>query len=76
MADQPSLIAAVTSAADADTATREKWEVATAPNPLHWHFDRISVSDPELGADNAQLLATAWSLQLGGRDQTHEWALL
>lgn len=74
-ADQDSLIAAAQRSIDADQRIATKISCSTSPNPLHWHFDRLALDDPEVGPV-AQMQGTAWSLPLGGGDQTHSWSAL
>lgn len=75
VADQASLVAATQAAVSADMSVTEKWRVRTAANPLHWHFDRVLVDDPEMGGP-LQALATAWTLDLNGRSHEQEWTVL
>jgi len=75
VADQASLERAAMSRIDADIRRKSTIELATWPNPLHWHFDRLLVNDPGLGA-NLEILSTGWTLPLDGGDQTHLWSVL
>lgn len=75
VADQESLIAVGDRIADDDRRVAANVALTTFPNPLHWHFDRCHVADPRL-AGVSQVLATAWTLPLGGGDQSHEWLAL
>jgi hypothetical protein len=73
-ADQASLISAAHQRIDADMSTRSKLTVATAPNPLHWHFDRVALIDPEMDSPVIDALCTSWTLPLDGSDMSHEWS--
>jgi len=75
VADQAALIAAVEAMAAADMTISTKIEHHTAPNPLHWHFDRLTVVDSRLGGA-VEILDTAWELDLDGTDMAHEWTVL
>lgn len=75
VADQASLLARAQSSIDADMQIPTKLAVATAPNPLHWHFDRLYLIDPDVGPP-ADLLSTQWTLPLNGDDMSHEWTVL
>jgi hypothetical protein len=72
-ADQAGLVAAAQSVIDADLRLTVRLNVGTAPNPLHWHFDRITVDDPELGPFGSEMLVASWTLPLDGADMSHEW---
>jgi len=74
-ADHAALVAAAQITIDADMRIPTKLTHATFPNPLHWHFDRLVLADPELGPA-ADVLSTQWTLPLNGANQTHEWTLL
>jgi hypothetical protein len=45
-------------------------------NPLHWHFDRCYVVDPQIGL--AEVLVTKWSLPLAPslEGQSMSWSVL
>lgn len=73
--DQTALIALAQSRIDADLRLMTTFEMTTAPNPLHWHFDRVTVDDPELGI-LPDALVTKWDLPLDGEDMTQSWSLL
>jgi hypothetical protein len=70
--DQASLIRAGQSVIDADMSIPTTIPIETAPFPMAWHFDKINVSDPILGA-SLDVLATSWSLNLDGSDMGWEW---
>ncbi|MGW3608935.1 hypothetical protein ACWD6N_03450 [Micromonospora sp. NPDC005163] len=74
-ADQASLVALAEQLVDADLRLTTTIPVTTAPNPLHWHFDRIALDDPEIGPVTA-VLGTQWTLPLTGGDMSQEWTVL
>lgn len=74
-ADQVSLVARAQSIIDADRSLPTKLKVATDPNPLHWHFDRAFLNDPDFGPP-ADVLCTQWTLPLDGARMTHEWTVI
>lgn len=74
-ADQPSLIAAATITIDADKSVTQTWEQNTSPNPLHWHFDRLVVTDPQLGSA-VDMQSVYWIYDMDGADQQHKWQVL
>jgi hypothetical protein len=71
-ADQASLIAAAQVSIDADLRLSTTYEMGTAPNPLHWHFDRVILHDPEL-AELRDVMVTSWTLDLDGGDMSQRW---
>lgn len=77
-ADQAALEAAVAARAAADMANPVSVELSLpAPgNPLHWHFDRVYVVDPDLGL--AEVLVTKWTLPLAPStdDMSQTWTVL
>lgn len=73
--DQASLIRAGQAVIDADLSIPTTVPIETAPFPLAWHFDKLKVSDPVLGA-SIDVMATSWSLSLDGSDTQWEWTLL
>jgi hypothetical protein len=75
--DHDALVAAAWRTIDADMRRETTLEVATAVNPLHWHFDRAFLNDPELGGF-MDVLCTQWTLQLppSTENMTHVWAVL
>lgn len=75
VSSQASLIAAVEAMAAADTSIAVKIDHATSPNPLHWHFDRLTVLDSRLGGA-VEILGTAWELDLNGANMAHEWTVI
>ena len=74
-ADQASLQAQAQVSIDADMGLSTKLKVGTHPNPLHWHFDRLLLNDPEIGAF-VDIQGTQWTLELDGTSMTHEWTVL
>lgn len=75
VADQASLIAAGQRVIDADMRVDTKVTLSTWPNPLHWHFDRVTLDDPEIGAVR-EALVTKWTLPFDGKPMSQEWTLL
>ncbi|WP_435589571.1 hypothetical protein [Micromonospora aurantiaca (nom. illeg.)] len=77
-ADQAALEAQAWLAIDADMRIPQTITHTTGPNPLHWHFDKITLDDPAAGGLGpwADVLATGWMLPLGGGDMDHEWQVL
>lgn len=73
--DHDALVAAATQRIDADLRLKTTYELKTAPNPLHWHFDKMTITDPGLGP-MADVLAVKWSLPLNGDLMTHEWSMI
>lgn len=74
-ADQASLVAAAQPIIDSDMRLQVGIKVPVAPNPLHWHFDRLQVVDPALGSV-VDVLCTQWTLPLDGQDMSQEWTVL
>lgn len=74
-ADHAALIAAAQKTIDADTNTSATVSLATFPNPLHWHFDRITLNDPSMGPV-ANILSTSWTLPLDGSNMSHGWTMI
>ncbi|MFD6565397.1 hypothetical protein [Micromonospora profundi] len=74
-ADHEALVRQAQITIDADMRVATTVRVATSPNPLHWHFDRLLIDDPDLGRW-ADVLGTSWTLPLDGGDMQHEWTLL
>lgn len=73
--DQDALVARAQQSIDADLRLKTTYELRTAPNPAHWHFDRMLLTDSGLGPI-ADVQGVKWSLPLDGGDQTHEWSML
>lgn len=74
-ADQAALVARAQQSIDADIRTNVLVKATTSPNPLHWHFDRLHIDDPELGSP-AEAMSMQWTLPLDGGLMTHEWRVL
>jgi hypothetical protein len=73
--DQTALVALAQSKIDADLRLSTTIDVPVAPNPLHWHFDRVTANDPGLGA-LSEVVVTKWTLPLDGGDGTQAWSVL
>lgn len=73
--DQTALIAQTMSAVETDLTLKTKITVKTDANPLHWHFDRLTLTDPEAGA-NLQVIESEWTLPLDGSQMSHVWSTL
>jgi hypothetical protein len=73
--DQAALEATAQLTIDADMRLKTTFEIPAFPNPLHWHFDRLTVADPGLGP-TADVLGMSWTLPLDGGDMTHTWSVL
>lgn len=75
-ADQASLVARAQQIIDADMQIPTLFNVTTAPNPLHWHFDRLLVRDAFFTI--ADVMCTQWSLPLppDNGDMTQQWRVL
>jgi hypothetical protein len=71
-ADQQTLEERAQISIDADTRIVTKYQIETGLNPLHWHFDRITLDDPEIGP-SIELISTSWTLPLRGYSMAHEW---
>jgi hypothetical protein len=63
--------------ANADMETPVLYNVETAINPLHWHFDRMLLSDSEV-LPVAEVMCTQWSLPLppDTGDMTQQWRVI
>lgn len=61
--------AALVSRGDAVVAADKRldatFDVVADPNPLHWHFDVVSLDDPEFGAP-VKAVVQEWDLDLSG----------
>ncbi len=73
--DQAALVLKASQYIDTQLQVRTTIEAGTSPNPLHWHFDRLTLDDAELGR-YVELLGTKWTLPLDGSDMTHQWTRL
>lgn len=74
-ADHAALVRQAQSTIDSDMNVKTKVTAATSPNPLHWHFDRLTVNDPAMGQP-IQALGTHWTLPLNGDNMRHEWTVI
>jgi hypothetical protein len=74
-ADQASLVARAQITIEADMTPGETIETPASPNPLHWHGDRVTVTDPGIGATR-DCLVGSWSLPFGGELMSHTWYVL
>lgn len=74
-ADHDALVRQAQSTIDADINVKSTVALSTAPNPLHWHFDRLSVNDSTMGQP-IEVLSTQWTLPLNGDDMRHEWTVI
>ncbi len=72
-ADHFSMVRAGFAVVSADLAVPTTIPIETAPFPLAWHFDKITVSDPAFGAA-LDVQATSWKLALDGSDMAWEWS--
>lgn len=75
VADHNALLTRAQSTIDADINVGTTFPVETLANPLHWHFDRVYVEDPQLGPP-FDALVTSWTLALGAATMTAEWSLV
>jgi hypothetical protein len=73
--DQDALVALARLTIDADMRLKTTFECDSFPNPLHWHFDKVTLADPALGPIQ-DCVQVSWSLPLDGGDMQHVWALL
>jgi hypothetical protein len=78
-ADQPALISQAQIGIQADMDIPTLTHVKTAPNPLHWHFDRLFVQDAQ-GLVFSDEQCTAWNLPLPSgeeaADMEQSWTLI
>lgn len=74
VADQSALIAAVQSEVAKDKAVNTTLTATTSANPLHWHFDILSVETTSMGTLKVQ--ESDWSLDLVDGKMTHSWAVI
>lgn len=75
VADHESLVETAQVTIDADRRIKTTMTHTGFPNPLHWHFDRVTLIDPDIGI-SANVVVTEWELPLGEGDMSHEWTLL
>ncbi len=71
-ADQPSLVAQAHVSIEADIRVERRFGLESSPNPLHWHFDRLTFNDAKVGVP-AEVLAYDWRLPLDGGLMSHTW---
>jgi hypothetical protein len=74
-ADQTSLVAQAQVSIDADLRLKTTLAYESNPVPLHWHFDKVTVNDPDVGPP-MDVLATEWTLPLDGSNMRHSWTVL
>lgn len=74
-ADQAALIAQTQRAIETDLRLQTKISLNTSPNPLHWHFDKVTINDNEAG-QNLEVLEQEWELPLNGGDMRHTWSVI
>lgn len=75
VADHAALLVAAQGIIDADIQVAQVWQADTAPNPLHWHADRLLVDDPAAGPP-VDVVGGSWTLPLDGGDMRHEWTVI
>lgn len=73
-ADQTALQVALMQAVSADKKVSTSIEADTTPNPLHWHFDILTIDTAELGT--VKVRENSWKLPLTGGMMSHEWAVI
>lgn len=71
-ADQAALVAQTMQSIETDLRLQTRYSVQTSPNPLHWHFDKLTYRDGDIGSD-VVVQANSWQLPLTGGDMSHEW---
>lgn len=71
-ATQAALVKTAQVTIDADMRIDQVYEVTTGPNPLHWHFDRLTLNDAEFGAP-VEVQSRSWSFPLDGSPMSHTW---
>jgi hypothetical protein len=77
-ADQPTLIAQAQSTIQSDMDIPTVITVETSPNPLHWHFDRLFISDSTAQLPAADVQCTEWTLTLppDSGDMQQSWRVI
>lgn len=73
--DQSALVSTGTVTINADQQVANKLKLTTSPNPLHWHFDRVTLDDPAVGLTQDVIVAQ-WTLPLNGAAMAHAWTLI
>ena len=71
-ADQTALEDQVMNAVGASKLVDTTIEADTDPNPLHWHFDRVTLEDKDIGG-SIELMNSSWKLPLDGGRMSHIW---
>lgn len=66
--DQATLVVQGEKRASEDQQVNATFRFRAGPNPLHWHMDVVSVSDPLLSLSVSSLLVSSWRLPLDGGD--------
>lgn len=74
-ADQSALIAQTQQAVETDLRLQTKITLDTSPNPLHWHFDKVTLNDSEAG-QNLEVMEQEWELPLSGGNMKHVWSVI
>jgi hypothetical protein len=73
VADHDALVAAGDRIVAADRNVAREFEFSTGPNPLHWHFDVLELTDHELpDVDRLKVVSTWWKLPLDGSPMQHK----
>ncbi len=73
VADHAALVQEAQRRIDIDLRLKTTFSLNTSPNPLHWHFDRMTLVDPDL-TPIVEVLGTGWTLPLDGGQMTHDWS--
>lgn len=73
-ADQAALITAMMQQVASDKSISTTIDADTTPNPLHWHFDVVTVNTTELGL--LKIRESSWKLPLNGGNMQHEWTVV
>jgi len=76
-ADQAALVSAALIRISADMNIPTVQNVQTFPNPLHWHFDKITLTD-EVRSSVADYQCTSWALNLPPdlNDMSQTWTAI
>lgn len=74
-ADQAALIKQTQNAIESDLRLQTKIALDSSPNPLHWHFDKLTLNDIEAG-QNLEVLESEWELPLNGGQMKHTWSVI
>lgn len=74
-ADQDALISRAQISIEADLHIKSMITCNTSPNPLHWHFDRLQITHPDIGL-NVQMLESSWTMNLKTGMMSHAWAVI